>query len=48
MLLQKRYNYNIKEINVWCMGKLRELSDELNSIFDDIEINDMKCWGTAS
>ncbi len=27
---------------------LRELSDELNSIFDGVEINDMKCWGTAS
>lgn len=27
---------------------LRELSDELNTIFDGVEINDMKCWGTAS
>lgn len=27
---------------------LRGLSDELNSIFDGVEINDMKCWGTAS
>lgn len=27
---------------------LRGLSDELNSIFDGVEMNDMKCWGTAS
>lgn len=27
---------------------LREVSDELNSIFDGVELNDMKCWGTAS
>lgn len=27
---------------------LRGLSDELNSIFDGVEMNDIKCWGTAS
>lgn len=39
--LKSHINKKISEL-------LPQVSDELHSIFEGVEVNDMKCWGTAS